>query len=163
MDSIEQHIEKDKELLQDPTLSPQMRRHTADELEHLERYAKEHKKDIEAGDHHDPSAFEMYCDENPEADECRIYEDQDSLKSVTLGVLDPHFLCIIIGYSKRTMITFDFNTEYHWGALMVKLVPLFGFKTYTAANERELIWVFDVNQPDNGYHVPACNLSTYSY
>ena len=47
MDSIEQHIEKDKELLQDPTLSPQMRRHTADELEHLERYAKEHKKDIE--------------------------------------------------------------------------------------------------------------------
>ena len=60
MDSIEQHIEKDKELLQDPTLSPQMRRHTADELEHLERYAKEHKKDID----HDPSAFEMYCDDH---------------------------------------------------------------------------------------------------
>ena len=73
MESIEKHIEKDKELLQDPTLSPQMRRHTADELEHLERYAKEHAKDI-AADHHDPSAFEMYCDENPEADECRIYE-----------------------------------------------------------------------------------------
>ena len=44
-----------------------MRRHTADELQHLERYAEEHKKDIEAGDHHDPSAFEMFCDENPEA------------------------------------------------------------------------------------------------
>ena len=73
--NIETHIQKDKDILQDPTISPQMRRHTADELEHLERYAKEHAKDIEAGDHHDPTAFEMYCDENPEADECRIYED----------------------------------------------------------------------------------------
>jgi hypothetical protein len=61
------------------------------------------------------------------------------------------------------MMTFDFETEYHWGALIVKLVPLFGFKTYKTSNERELIWVYDVNQPDNGYHVPACNLSTYSY
>ena len=52
-----------------------MRRHTADELEHLERYAKEHAKEIETGDHHDPSFLEMYCDENPETDECRIYED----------------------------------------------------------------------------------------
>tara|TARA_A100001201_G_scaffold34752_1_gene36997 strand:+ start:10145 stop:10357 length:213 start_codon:yes stop_codon:yes gene_type:complete len=70
MENIEAHIQKDKELLQDPTLSPQMRRHTADELKHLERYQKEHPDD-----HHDPTAFEMYCDENPEADECRIYED----------------------------------------------------------------------------------------
>ena len=31
MESIEKHIEKDKEILQDPTVSPQMRRHTADE------------------------------------------------------------------------------------------------------------------------------------
>ena len=46
-----------------------MRRHTADELEHLERYAQEHKKEIEAGDHHDPTMFEMYCDENPDADD----------------------------------------------------------------------------------------------
>jgi 5-hydroxyisourate hydrolase-like protein (transthyretin family) len=64
---------------------------------------------------------------------------------------------------RTTTVTFDFETEYHWGALMVKLVPLFGFKTYDAANERELLWVFDVNQPDKSYHVPACNLSTYSY
>ncbi len=72
---IETHIEKDKKILEDPTISPQMRRHTADELEHLERYAKEPAKEIAAGDHPDPSAFEMYCDENPEADECIIYED----------------------------------------------------------------------------------------
>ena len=67
---IETHIAKDKEILHDPTISPQMRRHTADELESLERYHKEHPDD-----HHDPTAFEMYCDEYPESDECRIYED----------------------------------------------------------------------------------------
>ena len=60
-------------------------------------------------------------------------------------------------------MTFNFKTEYHWGALMVKLVPLFGFETYKTSNDRELIWVYDVNQPDNGYHVPACNLSFYFY
>lgn len=48
--TIEQHIVDDKKILEDPTISPQMRRHTADELQHLERYAEEHKKDIEAGD-----------------------------------------------------------------------------------------------------------------
>jgi hypothetical protein len=73
--TIEQHIDDDKEELEKGSISPQRRRHIADELEHLERYADEHKKDIEAGDHHDPTAFEMYCDENPESDECRIYED----------------------------------------------------------------------------------------
>jgi|TARA_R100000030_G_scaffold2820_3_gene2209 hypothetical protein len=75
MESIEKHIQTDKEILNDPTISPQKRRHTKDELEHLERYAKEHAKDIAAGDHHDPTAFEMFCDENPEADECRIYDN----------------------------------------------------------------------------------------
>lgn len=59
-------------------------------------------------------------------------------------------------------MTFDFETEYHWGALMVKLVPMFGFKLYKA-HEDELIWVHDVNKPDDGYHVPARNLSTYAY
>ena len=39
MDSIEQHIEKDKEILHDPTVSPQMRRHIEGELHDLEAYA----------------------------------------------------------------------------------------------------------------------------
>jgi hypothetical protein len=73
--TIEQHIDDDRNELEQGSISPQRRRHIADELKHLELYADEHKKDIEAGDHHDPTAFEMYCDENPEADECRIYED----------------------------------------------------------------------------------------
>ena len=48
MDSIEQHIEKDKEILQDPTVSPQMRRHIEGELHELEEYAEHHKAEIEA-------------------------------------------------------------------------------------------------------------------
>ena len=60
------------------------------------------------------------------------------------------------------MTTFDFDTEYYWGALMVKLVPLFAMDSYRADDD-ELVWVYDVNNPDNGYHVPARNLSTYSY
>jgi len=57
---------------------------------------------------------------------------------------------------------FDYETNYYWGELVVKLVPMFGFKKYKA-NEDELLWVYDTNNPDNGYHVPARNLSTYKY
>ena len=32
-----------------------MRRHIEGELHDLEEYAEHHKKEIEAGDHHDPS------------------------------------------------------------------------------------------------------------
>jgi len=75
MDSIEKHIEKDKEILENPTISAQQRRHIESELEELEAYAENHKADIEAGDHHDPTPLELYCDTNPDADECRVYED----------------------------------------------------------------------------------------
>ncbi len=75
MESIEKHIEKDKEILQDPTTNPQMRRHVEEELHELELYAKNHKKDIAGGDHHDPTALELFCEMEPDADECRVYED----------------------------------------------------------------------------------------
>jgi len=75
MESIEKHIEKDKEILHDPTISAQQRRHIEGELKELEAYAEKHKKEIEAGDHHDPNPLELYCDTHPDADECRIYED----------------------------------------------------------------------------------------
>lgn len=70
MDNIKQHIEYDKSILDNPTISPQKRRHIQDELKSLERYQKNHPED-----EHDPSSLEMYCDENPEADECKIYEN----------------------------------------------------------------------------------------
>lgn len=75
MDNIEQHIKKDKEILDNPTTSPQQRRHIETQLDQLERYAESHKKEIQAGDHHDPTDLELYCEDWPEADECRIYED----------------------------------------------------------------------------------------
>ena len=68
--SIQQHINDDKDLLDNSTLSPQMRRHVEDELEHLEKYQAKHPDDD-----HDPTSFEMYCDEHPDASECKIYED----------------------------------------------------------------------------------------
>ena len=43
--SIQQHINDDKDLLDNATLSPQMRRHTEDELHHLELYQAAHPDD----------------------------------------------------------------------------------------------------------------------
>lgn len=75
MDSIEQHIEADKKILDDPQTSPQARRHTEEELAALEAYAERHKEEIEAGDHHDPSPLELYCDQEPGAPECKIHDN----------------------------------------------------------------------------------------
>lgn len=68
--SIQQHINDDKDILDNATISPQMRRHVEDELEHLEKYQANHPDQD-----HDPTGFEMYCDEHPDAAECKIYED----------------------------------------------------------------------------------------
>jgi len=70
MESIEKHIEADKEELSNPQLSPQRRRHIEGELEELEAYAERHPED-----HHDPSSLELYCDNNPSAPECLVYDD----------------------------------------------------------------------------------------
>ena len=70
MENIDQHIQKDEDILTDPTISPQARRHTEEELEALKVYKEHHP-----GDHHDPTALELYCDTHPEALECRYYND----------------------------------------------------------------------------------------
>jgi hypothetical protein len=69
MDSIEQHIENDKKILDDPMSSPQTRRHIESELESLEKYKESHPNDD-----HDPTPLELYCNDNPDALECKIYE-----------------------------------------------------------------------------------------
>lgn len=69
MENIEQHIKKDREILDNPTISPQQRRHTQQELVDLESYAERHPED-----HHDPTPLELFCDAHPDAEECRIYE-----------------------------------------------------------------------------------------
>lgn len=70
MDNIQQHIEKDKNMLEDPTISPQSRRHIEGELEALQAYRENHPEDD-----HDPTPLELYCDTHPDAAECRVYED----------------------------------------------------------------------------------------
>lgn len=69
MKNIEAHIKADKGILEDPMTSPQQRRHVEGELDQLERYKKNHPDD-----HHDPTALELYCEDNPDAIECKIYE-----------------------------------------------------------------------------------------
>ncbi len=73
--TVEQHIVDNQKILENPTISPQQRRHIEEELRELEVYVENHKKDIEDGDHHDPTALELFCEVEPDADECRIYED----------------------------------------------------------------------------------------
>ena len=67
MENIEAHIEADKKILEDPTTSPQQRRHIEEELHELEVYVENHKDEIEAGDHHDPTALELFCEVEPGA------------------------------------------------------------------------------------------------
>ena len=69
MENIDQHIKKDEDLLNDPTISPQSRRHTQEELISLEKYKKNHPND-----NHDPTPLELYCEFNPNALECKIFD-----------------------------------------------------------------------------------------
>jgi hypothetical protein len=75
MENIEAHIEADKKILEDPTTSPQQRRHIEGELHELEVYVENHKDEIDAGDHHDPSALELYCEVEPSAPECKTHDN----------------------------------------------------------------------------------------
>jgi hypothetical protein len=68
--TLQQHINDNRDELDEPNTSSQRRRHIEDELDRLERYQANHPDED-----HDPTAFEMFCDENPDASECRIYED----------------------------------------------------------------------------------------
>lgn len=70
MDTLNNHINKNKEILSDPTISPQSRRHLEAELEDLELYAQANPNKS-----HDPTPLELFCSRYPDAAECRIYED----------------------------------------------------------------------------------------
>jgi hypothetical protein len=70
MDNIDKHIQKDEDILSDPMISPQARRHTEEELESLKLYKANHPDDD-----HDPTSLELYCDTHPDAAECKVYDD----------------------------------------------------------------------------------------
>lgn len=68
--SLQQHINDDRDELDDPSINSQRRRHLEDELYALEQYQLNHPDDD-----HDPTNLELFCDLHPDALECRIYED----------------------------------------------------------------------------------------
>ena len=72
MKSIDEHIKKDQSEIESArALGDEAKvRHLTEELQSLEEY-KEHNPE----DKHDPTSLELYCDANPEADECRVYDD----------------------------------------------------------------------------------------
>lgn len=68
--TLQQHINDDRDELDNPNLNSQRRRHLESELDSLEKYQITHQDDD-----HDPTPLELYCDSNPDALECRIYDD----------------------------------------------------------------------------------------
>ena len=72
VESIETHIAKDREELAKAEASGDhaKARHYATELEGLETYRSHHPEE-----HKDPTSLEVHCDLNPDAPECRVYDD----------------------------------------------------------------------------------------
>ena len=68
--TLQQHINDDRDELDNPQLNSQRRRHLEDELDSLEKYQVKHPDED-----HDPTPLELYCDSNPDALECRVYDD----------------------------------------------------------------------------------------
>lgn len=68
--SLQQHINDDRDELDNPNVSGQRRRHLEDELDALETYQVNHPDED-----HDPTPLELYCDTHPDALECRVYEE----------------------------------------------------------------------------------------
>jgi hypothetical protein len=68
--TISQHIEDNRNEIDGTNISSQRRRHLKDELKSLESYKANHPQN-----EYDPTPLELYCDANPEALECRVYED----------------------------------------------------------------------------------------
>lgn len=69
MPNINDHIQQDKEELSNPMISSQRRRHIENELESLEKYQHNHPDDD-----HDPTPLELFCDQNPNASECKVFD-----------------------------------------------------------------------------------------
>lgn len=67
--SLQQHINDDRDELDNPNTNSQRRRHLEIELGDLEQYQVNHPDED-----YDPTPLELYCDGHPDALECRIYE-----------------------------------------------------------------------------------------
>jgi hypothetical protein len=72
MKSIDDHIQKDRVDIEEARAAGDLAkvRHLEDELKSLEEYKEHHPEDS-----HDPTPLEVFCDLNPEAPECLVYDD----------------------------------------------------------------------------------------
>jgi len=68
--TLQQHINDDRDELNDPNTNSQRRRYLEGELDSLEQYQVNHPDENQ-----DPTSLELYCDANPDALQCRIYDD----------------------------------------------------------------------------------------
>jgi hypothetical protein len=67
--TLQQHINDDRDELDNPNTSGQRRRHLEGELDALEQYQVNHP-DVDK----DPTSLELFCDANPEDPQCRMYD-----------------------------------------------------------------------------------------
>jgi hypothetical protein len=72
MKTIDDHIEKDRVEIESAKAEGNLGkvRHLEQELKSLEEYKTLHPEDS-----HDPTPLEVFCDLNPVAPECRVYDD----------------------------------------------------------------------------------------
>jgi hypothetical protein len=68
--TLQQHIVDTRQELDTSDICSQRLRHLEDELNNLERYQKNNPEITKT-----PSSLELFCDENPDSPECRIYEN----------------------------------------------------------------------------------------
>ena len=72
MNTIDEHIAKDKTEIEAAKAAgdqPKVR-HLRDEVKDLEEYKSHHPGELK-----DPSPLEVFCDLNPDAPECLVYDD----------------------------------------------------------------------------------------
>ena len=72
MKNIDEHIQQDQSEIEAARAAGDMGkvRHLEEELQGLKEFKEHHPEDS-----HDPSPLEVFCDLNPSAPECRVYDD----------------------------------------------------------------------------------------
>lgn len=70
MTSLNQHIISIKDELYEPGISSQRRRHLETELEEYQQYQSNNANEDKI-----PTRLELFCNLNPDALECRIYDN----------------------------------------------------------------------------------------
>ena len=68
--SLQQHINDNRDQIDNPNTNGQRRRHLEDELDSLEQYQVNHPDDD-----YDPTPLELYCDSHPDALQCKMFDD----------------------------------------------------------------------------------------